>query len=576
MIFEYEHVNAPVPSRVDSFFRCPKILLYHRSEAFDIKLFASKYMHLDRNRFLELELSSGWNDVISGELHIRAATAGMRLQTSEATVIEGSLELEDRVEAGVVKFGALSSYSTAKIRMPFNLEHESSDVSLKIEISYTTENGTFFFATLPTMSIMLPLGVNVQDVFKHKALFSKFTISSANSSPLRLLSSRLDGSEIFDSKCGLPISKPIIIFPRQPATVLYKILKKASTSTTSAKFGTKPKRSLSLVLHYVGLEEEIDSAITASLKTAFHDTPLQPYSRLLIPTVLKALQARLSHYDLERIAVLNEVSTSFLANTHWKDYLHGLGKTTEGEEDIATLLHRGLETWQQQTPSLSLLSSSPDDNFIAPTRSIVIPVDVPTVTVVHTADLKLSTPSAPTSSNTIIAASNTPIPATLEIKWTRRWDVQEDSESKKNNDLEFFFEVSGHSDTWLIGGKRKGHFKVPPNQPQAPEAKDRNEKLSFPLVLIPLREGHLPYPNVEIKPAPVAKIIKPGGGDHEDGLKGRQTITCETDYKNSAETIRVISDAWKTTVSLDASGPQGGAMLLESEKRGTLGGGVIG
>jgi hypothetical protein len=577
MIFEYEHVNAPVTGKSDSFFRCPKILLYHRSEAFDIKLFASKYMHLDRNRFLELELSSGWNNVISGELHIRAATAGMRLQTSEAKIIDGSLELKNRVEAGVVKFGALSSYTTAKVRMPFNLEHESNDVSLKIEISYTTENGIFFFATMPTMSIMLPLGVNVQDIFKHRALFSKFTISSATSSPLRLLSSKLDGSEVFDSQCGLPISKPLIIFPRQPATVLYKIVKNASTSMALAKSGTKPKRSLSLVLHYVGLEEEIDSAITTSLKAAFHDTPLQPYSRLLIPTVLKALQSRFSHYDLERIAVLNEVSTSILAIISWKDHFHGLGKTAEGDEDISTLLTRGLETWQQQTPTLSLLPSSLDDKSIAPSRSIIIPVDVPAVTVVHTADLKLSIPSSPISSNTLVAASNTPIPATLELKWTRRWDVQDGVESKNNNDLEFFYEVSGHSDTWLIGGKRKGHFKVPSDLPKTTEANDQKQKLTFALVLIPLREGHLPFPNVEIKPAPVAKILKPeGGGDHEDSQKVRRTITCETDYKNSAETIRVISDAWKTTVSLDASGPQGGAMLLESEKRGTLGGEVIG
>jgi hypothetical protein len=570
IIFEYDHGNAPIAPKSSGFFKCPKILLYQRSDAFDVKLFASKYMHLDRNRFLELELSSGWNEVIEGELHIRAATAGMRLQTSEATVIDGSLDLAKKQEAGVIKFGALSSRSSAKIRMPFNLEHESSDVSLKIEISYTTEKGTFFFATMPTMSIMLPLGVNVQDVFKHKALFSKFTISSATSNPLRLLSSHLDGSEMFDSQCGVPISKPIIIFPRQAATVLYKITKKVPASTVPKN----AKAALSLVLHYVGLEEEIESAVTTSLKAAFHDTPLQQYSRLLIPTVLKALQTRLSHYDHERIAVLSELSTSCLSNIRWKDHFLGLGITLD-KEDICTLLTRGLETWQQQTPILSLLPLSPDEKSLAASRSIIIPVEVPAVTVVHTADLKLSTPSSSIQSNTIIAASNTPIPASLEVKWTRRWDVPEESDPKKNNSLEFYYEVSGQTDTWLIGGKRKGHFKVPPNHPNKPESKDEKRTLSFPLVLIPLREGYLPYPSVEIKPAPTAKILKPGASDRAESPK-RQTITCETDYKNSGETIRVISDAWKTTVSLDASGPQGGAMLLESERRGILGGEVLG
>ncbi|EHL00372.1 putative Trafficking protein particle complex subunit 10 [Glarea lozoyensis 74030] len=121
-------------------------------------LFASKYMHLDRNRFLELELSSGWNEVIEGELHIRAATAGMRLQTSEAIVIVGSLVLAKKQEAGVIKFGALSSHSLAKIRMPFNLEHESSDVSLKIEVSYTTEKVHNIFSDVkPLTSVELPI-----------------------------------------------------------------------------------------------------------------------------------------------------------------------------------------------------------------------------------------------------------------------------------------------------------------------------------------------------------------------------------------------------------------------------------
>lgn len=559
----YEHgTTISLAGQNDLIFISPKLLLYHRAEAFDVKLFASRYLHLDRNRSLELELSSGWNDVTSGELHIRAATAGLRLQTSEAKVISGTLELSKKVEVGVIRFGAMSAAATVKLSVPYTLEHESSEISLRLEISYTTEKGTFLFATMPTMSILLPLGVNVQDVFKHKALFSKFTISSASSSPLRLLSSQLDGSDIFQAQCGVSISEPLAIFPRQPATMLYKITRAASTQQSSAS--CKSKAALSLVLHYICLEEEIENALTQNLQQALWDTPMYPYTRLVIPTVIQELRTRSSSYDFERVAVLNEVPTSTLTSVRWRDHFSGLGRTADNGQEVATLLAEGLQTWQQRTPTIPLIPLSINEDTISTSRSIIIPVEIPSVTVVHTADLKMLKSSLLPAA-TAIAASNQPIPTSLNIKWTRLWDAsthQGNGASSQSEDLEFVYEVTGASDTWLIGGRRKGHFKVP-NRAQAGDGKD---KISFPIVLIPLREGFLPFPNVDIKPAKVSRPTASGHG--EPSPLAKSSITSETDHKNAGETIRVINDAWKTTVSLDASGPQGGAMLLESEWRG--------
>jgi hypothetical protein len=79
----------------------------------------------------------------------------------------------------------------------------------------------------------------------------------------------------------------------------------------------------------------------------------------------------------------------------------------------------------------------------------------------------------------------------------------------------------------------------------------------------------LPFPSIEIKPAPITRVLQPNSNHDESSAPVKQAVvTCETDYKNSGETIRVISNARKTTVSLDAMGPQGGAWLLESERRG--------
>jgi hypothetical protein len=152
------------------------------------------------------------------------------------------------------------------------------------------------------------------------------------------------------------------------------------------------------------------------------------------------------------------------------------------------------------------------------------------------------------------------------------WDTEQlDQSSAENDFLEFFYELSGSPDTWLIGGKRKGHFRIPKDP-----SPNGVQKHSFPVVLIPLREGFLPFPTVEIKPAPFVKAHKPGQGGSEEDTRIKQTnITCETDFKNAGETIRVISNSRSTTVSLDASGPQGGAWLLECERRNAGSGGIV-
>lgn len=563
IILYYEHGSAvTVPGQRDTFFKCSKLLIYHRAEAFDIRLSTSKHMHLDRTRFLEIELSSGWNNVTNGELQIRAATAGLRIQTSEAKIVDGNIELSKKLEAGMVRFGALAADTTAKLSVPYSIEHESPQISLRLELSYTTEHGTFFFAAMPTVSISLPLGVNVQDVFKHTTLFSRFSISSSIPSPLRLLSTQLDGSDIFEAQCGPSFLEPLVVFPRQPASMLYKITRSEPTAQT-VEAGKKIKKALSLKLHYICLEEEIDDAIALSLQQALQATSMHTYSRLVIRTVTNELRTRSSPHDLERIALLSEISTSVLTNVKWRDYFSGLGQTPENHQDVAALLAEGIKAWRERTPSIPLKPISAAAEAMSAVRSIIIPVEVPSVTVVHTADLKLLKSSLLPAS-TAIAASNHPIPTSLNIKWTRMWDASlqnVNDQASRSDDLEFVYEVSGASDTWLIGGRRKGHFKVPNH----PKAEDSKQRLSFPIVLIPLREGFLPFPNVDIRPAPPVKVLKPNGEESSPRMKS--SVTCETDFKNVGETIRVISGARKTTVSLDASGPQGGAMLLDSEWR---------
>ena len=134
--------------------------------------------------------------------------------------------------------------------------------------------------------------------------------------------------------------------------------------------------------------------------------------------------------------------------------------------------------------------------------------------------------------------------------------------------------------------------------------------------MIPLREGWLPYPGVEIRevrsaasetaaaaaglaaassttPTNAAATAAVTGKRKSSANKPANTpatatapdpavvlpmpIAIETDYRNLGETVRVVADRGRVTLSLDAGGPGGGPLLLDVQPRwgvaGAAGGG---
>ncbi|VDB90876.1 Bgt-3350, partial [Blumeria graminis f. sp. tritici] len=533
-------------TKQDSFFKCPKLLIYQRLEAFNVKLHPSGSMHLDRNRTLDLELMSGWNSVNTGEISIRPATAGLRLQTSETKVVIGSINILPSQEAGIVHFGPLEHHSSVRISVPFTLEKEVDIISIKLDVSYGTDKGNFLLVTTLPLSILLPLGVNVQDFFKHKSLFSKFTISTATS-PIRLLGSRLDGSEAFQTEGGSEIDTPSIIFTHQPATILYKITKKKSPKPTGCH---KQERVLYLVLKYKCLMEEIEHTITSNLEAALRNNPLHSYTRFVAGHLFHEIQQRFSPNDLEKVALFNEISTSLLIDIEWREKFLGTGYHPK---EVAVSLPEFINEWLFQNPVIPLIKPITDDDCLIHSRLIKIPVDVPSVKVVHTAELRLLGLTSPYP-GTLVAAATQPISAFLKIKWTRIWDAEQflgkfESNDDNDNDMTFFFEILDVSDTWIIGGRRRGHFTVPQNNALLLNS----EPLSFPVLLFPLRCGYLPYPRVEIKVLASPQAVVSSEDNGMQKISTQSSIDCEVSYTNVAEAIHVVNDARVTTVSLDAS-----------------------
>lgn len=475
-------------------------------------------------------------------MRVRPNTGGLRLLTTEATLLTPSSSFSRPPEAGLFRFGKLEKDSSLELRFPYSTEQDVATISVKLDIIYVTADGTYTLSLMPSVPVSLDLGVNVQDVFKHAAIFSRFSVSTASPGPLVLHESSLIESEVFDAEFGFESSRPVTIFPKQPASLLYKITRKPDVA-----IGSKTQKTLYLKLQYTVVLDTIIAQATSSLKEASTGTQVARFTSVLAEYTKQQLSSKLSPYDLERAALLSEVSTSSLVGPELDAAFHGLGKISGADTEAAAGLAEFVRSWQKAHSKMELL----DPNGIEGTRSILIPVDIPSMPILYTVDIQIDQPlpSSTYGSDENIVDVNQLLSANLKIQWTRGWNTLTATDLTHD----FAYEVTAPPDTWLIGGQRRGHISTSASAGPSPAS---SSTLNIPLMLVPLREGWLPYPSVEIREARA----------DSEGATGAQGH-CETDYRNLGETVRVVSDRNKVTLNLDSSGPGGGPLVLESQGR---------
>ncbi|OPB47019.1 TRAPP complex component [Trichoderma guizhouense] len=562
LVLHFERdVNASTSSTTD-IFKHADVMLFQRTSTFDVVMSATKQTSLDKNNSLDLVIHTGWNAIKKCEVRVKPATGGLRFLTTEAAFVDSSMEFAKPPEAGVFHFDAIAADTVVTIRFPYSVEQDVGDIFAKIEATYVTEaDETYHLAKSLAVHVALALGVNVQDVFKHQALFSRFNVSTASSSPLRLYKSELLSSDLFDSVFGVPPGNPVFIFPKQPASLLFKVKR-----IPGVKPMPKGGRTLYLKLDYTLLEVEMEELVKQSLIEGLETTPLKQYSKYVVATIWQELKAKLQPRDLEQATLLGELAITNLKDIAWEKHFGGIGGAPGVGENAAEGLSAFVRTWQKTNSRLAI----PKDGVIDPS-SILIPVEIPALPVLHTADIRLQSliPSPVVGSaggGLPTVCTNQMLPATLHLKWTRIWDT----DSSVRSDQEFSYEVTAPADTWLLGGRRKGHFVIPGPSASSPAqtmTSTPETEAEIPLILIPLREGWLPYPLVEIREVVNAEV---------DGGQGQATAQgCEVDLRNLGETVRVVGDRSGMTVSLDASGPGGGPLVFESERLAGFKGKII-
>ncbi|PHH76427.1 hypothetical protein CDD80_1536 [Ophiocordyceps camponoti-rufipedis] len=491
MVIHYD-CRPDEPGESDMFPQ-PKIRLFQRTSSLDVRVRASNDVMLDQNGSLDVEVSTGWNELKSCELRLKPATGGLRLLTTETRVVDSTVELARRPEGGTFALGPLREGTSVTLRVPYSVELDLAEVVIKVEATYVDQAGeTFFLAKTPTVTISLAVGVNVQDVFKHEVLFSRFSVSTATASPVYLYDSSLQDSGLFEASFGAwPAEHAVAVFPKQPASLLYRIKrKKGSVSQANNKAG----RTMHLRLSYAVLQSEIEALVRDSVtRTLGAEPDLAEYARLAADCAASEVRARLQGHHLERAALTGRLSAAaVLDGVVWGRELAGLGVVAGTGRGVEVVLGEALDGWVASHGMLEVPTTTTMGKTTR--KTVTIPVEVPSVSVVHTADIRLD--SSP-------VYVNQPVTATLLLRWTRAWDT----EAQARTDQEFTYEVTSPPETWLLGGRRKGHFIIPPSPTPMPSphlpgsftptASAPETEACIPMLLVPQREGRLPLPAVE-------------------------------------------------------------------------------
>lgn len=298
-------------------------LVWPAPRSLEARVKHSEYVNLELPRSINVELSSGENDVSQGKLLLRAASAGLRLHTAKALVEKGDLKITDKTQPGIVTFDKFPVATTACIRVPYSVEDDLKDIDVRVEVTYTTSEGDFTYAFNSKVSILLPLAINVQDIFKRNNLFSRFTIGTANSVPLRVFNCHLEGNENFSVNSPALTGVELDVFDLQPLSFISRTQKRLNRQNGKGK-NEAMKRRLYLQIEFRCLDEEICAVAENFFSTALKRSPFQKYSRILEPMLSATLRKSFSIPRLEAGVLQREFYLEKFDEREWESQLSGL------------------------------------------------------------------------------------------------------------------------------------------------------------------------------------------------------------------------------------------------------------
>ena len=309
-----------------------RFMIWARSQHLNVRLLHSEAIDLRRPKSVKIEILSGWNRIQSGKLSIKAASAGLRLDTAEAKTLKSgdhngaasATISTQKYQPGTVDFGGISEDEILAIQIPYSTENDLNEITVKIQVKYKTDAGEFLYASDCKLNITLPVSVNVQDIFKKGALLPKFTIGTATSTPLLLTSCCIEGNSNYNAVSFTAIDEPIQIFSRQPYSFVSRIYHKQESDGHAPQLSKIFQRLLHLQIEYHCLDEVVYAELAKSLSVALEKSSLQEMSGILQDALRSGIRSRHVSSEFETVCLIGEVKKGTFEEYSWQTILSGM------------------------------------------------------------------------------------------------------------------------------------------------------------------------------------------------------------------------------------------------------------
>lgn len=498
------------------------VLVYPFSRSLEVRITSSPKIHLGQTRRLLVKIRPQANTVEQCKLRLKTATAGLRLNIHDAQLLNGTLpsaalRTAREGDALVLIVDELDSESLTEVEIPYTTEFQSEpSLVLRIDANYETSQGVFTLYGTARVDVILPVTVNVQDVYRSGYLYSRFTISPATLVPLHLVKCHLQDSEAYKAIVGHHSPEPLVVFPKQPASWTVRLVPKHPDAISSTK-------RMTLCVEFQSLDEAMLDGLEERLTSTVSQTPYAFAARLLAWHLQKRIRAAWTEQDLEMAGLSQEVELWNFNDMDWSAVLCAFDRQVRAE------LEGWLRTWHSDTKAIQLVPRA------ALQRQLQLHVDVPPPPVVVMAAFE--TRQSPGSRGT--AAIGQPLLAEVVISLG-------DGEEKE---VEGAFEVAAPSDAWLIGGRRKGNVRL------------SEQPARIPIVLLPQHLGPALLPVVTVK---CRKRIETDAGKGEEWAE----VPCEVHNATYGRSVLVTPDFRSTTVEVFGAIPdEGTGRLIASERR---------
>jgi hypothetical protein len=507
------------------------VFLYPAEHAFHAGIKRCSSIHIDKLRHLELTMISGRNKIEKLDLRLKPKTAGLRLHLGDAVLHDVHLDKQAQAQPGQLTLQAIEPWVESKIIIPYTLEAALKDIALRLEVCYTTAEGTFTFLLSKILAHELPIDVDVNDMFQLDRLFSSFNVKTVGRTPLRICDATLKDSPIYAVEAPPSLPTPLTIFDAEPMNLIYKITRKAADD----KPILKRDAALALEVQYQPIDELLTGSLRESFLADFQQSNFSRYHRLLEPILLDRCRQHLTKADLEMVALLGEYRVPNFDAIGWYELIATL------PESVQRPLQDWLLQWHMQHPTLQV-----DNPISAPPQTLILSVDVPNVDVVFSTSLDLPDVEPRVASCMPILVLGQPISAEICVRHTTCWSTKHIFPHVPTFKLHgdeggststFAIDVGTESDTWLVGGQRRRHF-TPLDGAGAPAP-------TFRVSLIPLRLGVQPLPVVEVQQESPPDS---DAGDHHSAAA--TAVSCETHFQSAGAMVRVVQDVRSARVQI--------------------------